>query len=260
MLKFATFVFGVFTMLAQAQLRLGDHDCEIFKMDMDYFAGIDTFGGLYYIKNQTLFMHKSGVVQNYANLQLGAIEQIEVFNALKIAVLHRNFNTMVLLDNRLAEINIIDFNTLSPLRTVSKMTYAQDHNFWLFNALTLELELFNYSSKKTLQKTLPIGENVITLQSNYNNVLALTSSSLSHYNYTGSLISKITHNGLEDFMLWGDYIIALKNNTLYTKTISADEFQILDIPKKTIKQFFVMNQTLYIYDGETLHQYQLIKD
>jgi hypothetical protein len=105
-----------------------------------------------------------------------------------------------------------------------------------------------------------MGENLIALQSNYNNVLALTPTTLYHYNYTGSLISKMEHNGLEDFILWGDQIIALKNNMLYTKSISNDTFQILNIPKKTIKQFFVMNQTLYIYDGENLYQNQLIKD
>lgn len=260
MLKCIAFVFGFFSMGSQAQLQLSTVDYKSEKLDMDYFVGVDPFEGRYFVKNQTLFLNKAGGIQNYANLQLGPIHQIEIFNALKIAVLHRNFNTVVLLDNRLAEVSIIDFNTISPFRAISHISYAHDNNFWLFNTLTLELELFNYDSKKTLQKTLPMGENLIALQSNYNNVLALTPTTLYHYNYTGSLISKMEHNGLEDFILWGDQIIALKNNMLYTKSISNDTFQILNIPKKTIKQFFVMNQTLYIYDGENLHQNQLIKD
>jgi len=246
--------------LLQAQLQLSNNDNKTTKIDMDYFVGVDAFQGCYYIKNQTLFLTKTGVLQNYANLQLGAISQVEIFNALKIAVLHRNFNTVVLLDNRLAEVNIIDFNTLSPMRTVSQITYANDNNFWLFNALTFELELFNYDNKKTLQTTLPIAEEVIALESDYNNLLALTPTALYHYNYTGSLISKMDHIGLENMVLWGKHIIALKNNLLYHKTLSDNEFQRLDIPKKTMKQFFVMNQSLYIYDGEILHQNQLIKD
>ena len=34
----------------------------------------------------------------------------------------------------------------------------------------------------------------------------------------------------------------------------------LNLPKVLVKQFFVTNQTLYIYDEELLHHYQLLNN
>lgn len=257
--KFLFLALGLNSIVSQAQLKLSYEKIETTRIDADYFVGADRFDDLYYLKNQTLFMSKNGQMQNYANLQLGAIDQVQIFNNLKLAVLHKTFNTVVLLDNRLAEVSIIDFNSQTPIRTVSNIAYASENNFWLFNTLTLELELFNYKTQKTIQKTLPLGEKVLALQSDYNNVIALTPTALYHYNYTGSLVSKIKHNGMEDIKLWGGDLIFKKKNSLFYKTPAETEIQILENSKKTIKQFFVMNQTLYIYDGEELNQYQLIK-
>jgi hypothetical protein len=35
---------------------------------------------------------------------------------------------------------------------------------------------------------------------------------------------------------------------------------LFNLPKILVKQFFVTNQTLYIYDEEFLHHYQLINN
>ena len=39
-----------------------------------------------------------------------------------------------------------------------------------------------------------------------------------------------------------------------------ESFIIVKIPELLISQFFVTNETLYIYDGKNVNQYQLIKD
>jgi hypothetical protein len=68
----------------------------------------------------------------------------------------------------------------------------------------------------------------------------------------------MNHDGFDDFKLGSGFIVFKKENSLYYKKIDNKKIQILKIPKKTIKQFFVMNQTLYIYDGELLYYYQLL--
>ena len=175
-------------------------------------------------------------------------------------MLHKDFNTIVLLDNRLAEIRIIDFNNIFPYRRISQIAYANENSFWLFNSINLELELFDYKRQKTQLRTLPFNEEVICLNSNYNNVFALTKSKFFHYNYTGSQVSKIEHNGYDKFKLGDDFIIFKKDNSLFYKTFSNDQIYFLETQKKIIKQFFVMNQTLYIYNGEYLYHYQLLKN
>ena len=228
------------------------------KLNCSNFVGVDRFDSRYYIKNSALEKDQDGNIQSYSNLQLGKIDQVHVFNALKIAVLHKNFNSVVLLDNRMAEIGILNFNNSLPYRLITKVTYANESTLWLFNALTLQLELFDYKRQKTKLNTLPFKSEILAIQSDYNNVYALTELSFYHYNYTGSLISEMNHDGFDDFKLGSGFIILKKENSLYYKKNDNKKIQILKIPKKTIKQFFVMNQTLYIYDGELLYYYQLL--
>ena len=228
------------------------------KVEWSNFVGVDRFDSRYYIKNTALERNQGGNIQSYSNLQLGKIDQVHVFNALKIAVLHKNFNSVVLLDNRMAEIRILNFNNSLPYRHITEVAYANESALWLFNGLTLQLELFDYKTNKTKLNTLPFKNEVLALQSDYNNVYALTKLSFYHYNYTGSLISEMNHDGFDEFKLGSGFIIFKKENSLFYKKNDNKKIQILKIPKKTIKQFFVMNQTLYIYDGKLLYYYQLL--
>ena len=228
------------------------------KVEWSNFVGVDRFNSRYYIKNGAIEKNQYGNIQSYSNLQLGKIDQVHIFNALKIAVLHKNFNSVVLLDNRMAEINILNFNNSLPYRLITEISYGNESALWLFNALTLQLELFDYKTQKTKLNTLPLEREIMALQSDYNNVYALTEFCFYHYNYTGSLILKMNHDGFDDFKLGSDFVIFKKENSLYYSENINGKFQILKIPKKTIKQFFVMNQTLYIYDGELLYYYQLL--
>ena len=51
-----------------------------------------------------------------------------------------------------------------------------------------------------------------------------------------------------------------KLNDLYYKPKGIDDYIALSLPKNLVKQFFVTNQTLYIYDEEFLHKYQLLNN
>ena len=51
-----------------------------------------------------------------------------------------------------------------------------------------------------------------------------------------------------------------KENKLFYKAKSAETIVKVKIPELLISQFFVTNETLYIYDGKNVNQYQLIND
>jgi hypothetical protein len=245
---------------AQSQQSVEARFLKKTKVDWEYFVGVDPFDAFYFIDNETLYKNQKNKIQSYSNLQLGKIDHVQVFNALKIVVVHKPQNTVVLLDNRLAELIEINFNIISPYRLVNNVALGSDSTFWIFNALTLQLELFDYETGKSKLNTIPLDDRVLVIDSDYNNVYALTPSYLYQFNYTGSLISKIKHDTFEDFKIVNGFFLFRKNNKIYYKSPNDNEFQTLEIPKKLIKQFFVMNQTLYIYDGEFLYHYQFIKD
>ena len=236
MKKFVVCLLFLYVMGVVAQNPIQVHLLNKEKVDWSNFVGVDRFDSRYYIKNAALEKNRDGNIQSYSNLQLGKIDQVHVFNALKIAVLHKNFNSVVLLDNRLAEIDILNFNNRLPYRLVTEIAYANESTLWLFNALTLQLELFDYKANKTKLNTLPFNGEVLALQSDYNNVCALTGSSFYHYNYTASLVSKTRHDGFEDFKLGADFIIFKKENTLFYKEKNNKRIRVLKIPKKTINE------------------------
>ena len=228
--------------------------------EWDRFAGVDQFESLYYLKSKALFKENNQSSQSYSDLNKGDINAVSTFNALKLALLFKAFNSVTLLDNRLAELATIDFNSINPLRTVSHISYGNDTTFWLFDSNTLQLELFDYNTLTSRVKTGPLESEIIALDSDYNYSWVLLKGELQCYNYMGSLIAKLPNQGFTDLKLWNGGLFLKKGNTIYYKPKESTVFWILDLSKILVKQFFVTNQTLYIYDEEFLHQYQLLNN
>jgi hypothetical protein len=54
----------------------------------------------------------------------------------------------------------------------------------------------------------------------------------------------------------GNLVIANTTSLYYLKKGNT-EFQLIKLPKIDVKQLFLDIENLYLYDGETLHHYQL---
>jgi len=182
---------------------------------------------------------------------------VDAYNPLKINIFYRDFNTAVVLDNRLAEITRIDFNALTPFRNATHISTGNDNTIWLFNQDMQQLEVYDYKNNFTRFVTLPIQGEVINLVSNYNFCWALTKDYIYTYSYFGSLVSKTENEGYTQISENNENLILLKDNTLFLRVKKEVEIQPLKLPELLIKQFFVTGETLYIYDDEYLHQYQL---
>lgn len=226
----------------------------------DVLVDIDNFSSNYYIKNNSLILQKEIDTLSYSNVQLGEITSANAFNPLKINLFYKNFNTVIILDNRLAEIVKIDFNTLSEFRLVEYVSTGNDNTVWLYNQNTQQLELFSYLTQKTRIRTLPINETVIDLKSNYNYCWLLTEDHILVYNYIGSLIKKIPNNGFTKIEENNGNLFLKKENQLYYLSENSTEITSLKLPELLINQFLVTNETLYIYDDEMLHHFQLKKN
>ena len=225
--------------------------------DAEQLISIDNFNTLFYIKNNTLYKQGSKKPYNYSNLQLGAITTVNTFNPLKISIYFQDLNTVVILDNRLAEIFKIDFNTVTSYRNISHISSGNDNTLWLYNQDTSQLEVFNYLTNTTQTQTLPINESVLDLQSDYNYCWLLTDKHLYIYTYFGSLLSKIPNNGYTKLSANNENCLLKKDNRLFLLKKNTTEIIPLKTPELLIKQFLLTNETVYIYDREKLHQYKI---
>ncbi|MDO6596255.1 hypothetical protein Q4512_04965 [Oceanihabitans sp. 2_MG-2023] len=218
---------------------------------------IDNFDTQYYLNNHIFYKKDADKTINYSNVQLGEITSANAFNPLKINVFYKDFNTAIILDNRLAEIFRIDFNTTKPYKSVSQITTGNDNTLWIFNQDTQQLEVYDYKTNKTKATTLPIQSSVLDLKSNFNFCWLLTEKYLYKYNYFGSLTQKIKNEGFTNIEEDNGNLILKKENTLYFLKKNTEDIIKVKTPNLLINQFLLTNETLYIYHEKILSKFQL---
>ncbi|SEP68620.1 hypothetical protein SAMN05421824_0056 [Hyunsoonleella jejuensis] len=224
----------------------------------DSVVGVDNFGTIFFTQESTIYKKNKDTTISYNNLQLGKLTSANSFNPLKINVFYQEFNTVIILDNRLAEIFKVDFNTLNNYKNVSHISTGYDNTIWIFNQDTQLLEVFDYKTRTTKAQTLkPIDSPILDLTSNYNYAYLLTEDSILVYNYFGSLVKKIKNAGFTEIVENNESLYLKKENGLFY--LAKDSTAV--IPVKTnnnlVPQFFVTNETLYIYNFETLQEFRI---
>jgi hypothetical protein len=218
---------------------------------------IDNFGTQYRIQQNVFYKKSNTKSSNYSNVQLGEITSANAFNPLKINVFYKDFNTAIILDNRLAEIFKIDFNTTKPYKSVSHISTGNDNTLWIFNQDTQQLELYDYKANKTRATTLPVQSAILDLKSNFNFCWLLTENYIYKYNYFGSLTQKIKNEGFTAIEEDNGNLVLKKENALYFLKKNTEALLEIKIPNLLINQFLLTNETLYICHLEILSKFQL---
>lgn len=259
-MKYTLYLFFFLSMSIDAQEFVEASLIEKTALDADAFVSTNNFDTTFYILENVLFKHSTetkGIDIGYSNFQLGNITSVNTFNPLKINVFYKDFNTVLILDNRLAEMFKIDFNTFSDYKNVSYVATGSDNTLWIFNENTQQLELFDYKTKTTRAQTLPFKSAVLDLKSNYNYCWILTEKALYVYDYFGNLLKKMKNQGYTSIEIDNENIIFKKDNALFYLKKDSGTIVPIRLPNLLINQFYVTNETLYIYNDEILHTYQL---
>jgi hypothetical protein len=230
----------------------------------DRFIGLDNYKNSYFIKDRVI--NKQGPDGNFLfnDLQLGRITSVDIINPLKVVVFFQDTNTVVLLDNKLNEIQRINFNNLPQFLNVSTATNAGNNSLWLFNVDTQQLELYNYGSKLQTVVSQPFPGKLLSQASNFNYCFTLTERKLRAFNIYGSILNEVPSEGYEKIIQQNENLVALKENSLYylpdfarrNDAISHETVK-LSLTEITIKDLQLTNDFLYIYDGEILHTFKL---
>jgi len=259
-MKYYLYLFFAFSLPFHSQEPIKTQLVEKAELQADVFVSLNDFDTTFYILEDVVFKHSKdtkGLDIGYNNFQLGHITSVNTFNPLKINVFYKDFNTAIILDNRLAEMFKVDFNTLPDYKNVSHISTGADNTLWLFNENTLQLELFDYKTTTTRAKSLPIQSPVLDIKSNYNYCWVLTKTYLYKYDYFGNLLIKTQNDAFETIAIDNENVVLKKDNTLAYLKNGSNAFIPISLPNLLINQFFVTNQTLYLYDTEILHKYQL---
>jgi hypothetical protein len=256
-MRYIIYIFIAFFVSINAQNSIETTYTKKTNIVFDKLVAVDNFGTIFYLKDDVILKKIGNNVITYNNLQLGNIASANAFNPLKINLLYKDFNTVIILDNRLAEIFKIDFNSLTPYKNVTHISTGHDNTIWVFNQDLQKLELFDYKSRTSRAQTVPVQSSVLDLKSNYNFCWLLTENYLYKYNYFGSLVKKIKNIGYTELAETNGNIILKKENKLLYNKKNTDNIFPIKTGNLLINQFFVTNETLYIYNSEFLQEFQL---
>jgi len=226
-------------------------------LDADTFVGIDSYNDTFYIKDQVLYKKSSTNVFNFKDFQLGEIYSVDIVNPMNIAVYYQDFNTVVLLDNKLSEIERINFNNISEFINSSQSKVAANNSLWVFNMDSQQLELYNYRSKSKILVSQPINGEVLSIASNFNYCFVLTAAKIRAYNIYGSLLAELNNEGFQKIVQLSQNIIALKDDQLYYINKETREITKIKTPEINIKDLQLTQDFLYIYNGNQISTFKL---
>jgi len=226
-------------------------------LDVDTFIGIDSYNDMFYTKDQVLYKKTAATLFNFKDFQLGEIHSVDITNPMNIAVYYSDFNTVVLLDNRLTEIERINFNDLTDFINTSNATLAANNSLWIFNIDLQQLESYNYRSQNKVLVSQPIQGAILSQASNINYCFILTEKKIRAYNIYGSLVYELDHDGFQKIIQLNQNLVALKNNEIYFIAKESKQIDKIKSPEINIKDLQLTQDFLYIYDGEKLHTFTL---
>ncbi len=223
----------------------------------DTFVGIDSYTNYYFIKDGVF--HKQGPEGTFVfnDYLLGKITSVDIINPLKIILFYEDVNMVVLLDNKLNEMERINFNTLADFINIGTATNAGNNSLWVFNIDTQQLELFNYRTKRRTTVSQPFAGKLISQASNFNYCFILTENKLRKLNLYGSMLSERNVKGFEKIVMQNEKLIGLKGNMLFFISENSVEPIKIPLPENTVKDLQFTQDLLYIYNGINILTFSL---
>lgn len=225
-------------------------------VDTDTFWGVDTYEHLYFSKNNVFYKTENQKKFQFQDLQLGDLESVDLLNPLKILLFYKDANTIVILDNRLNEIERVNFNFIPNFKTIDYAGISKDDLLWVFNAENQELELFDYKLIRTRRSSLPLNRKIIGFKSNYNFAWLQHSSGFLKYNINGSLVAQSNFENVLSYNLFKNQMMIETEE--FFKLLDAD-FELKVVFKKPeirVNQFYFNGENIYIYSDKVLYKYK----
>lgn len=216
----------------------------------------DMMNNIYYLSKSELSKNKKLF---FSDFSLGDISKVDLFNPLKLKVWYKDYNIVVILDNFLNEILRVNFNNLNDPNEISHVSSSNENTIWVFDQLSMKIKKFDYIENSFVKGVeVLLKENIMDMNSNYNFLWVLTKNYFYMINYNGTIISESKNLGFNKVNFLKSNILLTGSNNIYLFDIKDFTFQKINSEKLFIKDFFVVNETLYIYDEDFLNKYLIL--
>ena len=263
-MKFFTFILFLFQLFFINAQEIKTAFYKDYSITAETFIGVDDFENSYYINHNTLYQKTAKFTYSYTNSQLGEITSVDITNPLKILVFYRDFNTVLMLDNKLNELTKpINFTTESFSKNVAFTNISSNNNLWLFSFDDNILQLWNHQTRKIQFASQPLTFFIddfkpVKQLSTYKSCWLVGERNILKFNEYGTFIETYAINNSE-LTPFKDGHIFLEDHKLYYQDISSERHQININPEVFIKSFYVNTNHIYIFDGTKIYVFKFIK-
>jgi hypothetical protein len=229
-------------------------------LEAEKFIGQDVYGYQYSVNNNTLHKIKGKEKFVYKNFLLGQITKVIIENPLRIMLFYENFNTIILLDNQLNEIQKINFSENPTPIIVTATGIAVQNQLWVFNRLNQQIGLFDYLKNNYKTISNPFTGTIKQSQSDFNNFYWIDDK---NNWFMCSIYGKISNLGtVPDYdsiqIINNEEFIYSKNNVLFFENIKKNERYEIENLEKTIVNFYYKDQILSIFTSKEIVNYKII--
>lgn len=227
--------------------------------EADNFIGFDGFKNYFYTKDNVIYKKSEVTILQYQNLSLGKISKVDIINPLKVIVFYEEFNSVIVLDNFLNEIQKIEFSSLETPVLASGIGISGQNKLWVFNALNQQIGLYDLNSNTYQNLSIPIKDNILYYQTSFNYFEWIDNQN----NWKScSIYGTIIPNGKTEAtsnlqILDGKSILFLKSNTLYISDRTKGIFYEIEIVEKSFQDFYYKDQILSIFTNKGITNYKI---
>lgn len=229
------------------------------ELENKIYVGFDGLGNNYYIKNNVFIKQDAARTWEYKNVALGKITSVDYINPLKIVVFYEDFNTIIILDNQLNEIQKLNLFEIDNTIFASKIGMASQNQFWIYNTLTQQILLFDYLKNTSKNIGNPIPENIKYTQSDFNNFYWIDE--INNW-YSINIFGKVTLlANIPPFekiqIVDNEELLFLKDNTLYCLNNKSKTIFEIEIVEKSFQNFYYKDQILAIFTNQQIKNFKL---
>lgn len=227
--------------------------------EADYFAGFDGFENYFYVKNNILFKKQTSNTLQYQNLSLGKLTKVDITNPLKIVLFYEEFNSVIIVDNQLNEIQKIDFSKNDVPIVASAIGISGQNQLWVYNSLNQQIGLYDLTTGFYKNLGVPIKETFSYYQTDFNYFHWIDKQ---NQWMSCTIFGRVFSNGKIDLydqiqIIENNKLLYLKDNQLYLKDILKDTLFEIEIVEKTFANFYYKDQILSIFTNKGISNYKI---
>ena len=232
---------------------------ELIKIDDKIKIHCDKFDNCYYLSDQELIKNNN---ERFNSINIGEITKIDFYNPMEIKIWYEKFNMLILLDNKLNEIIRVDFNKLNDNIEVTNISNSHKNFVWIFDQNNDEILKYDFFTNRILNNIkIKVKGKLYDIISDYNSLWILTSNELMKVDYNGLLDYRIPNSAnFNKIRFFKKNIFLASDDSVGYLNKKELKINLFKTPKLFIKDFFVINESLYIYEEDFYKRFLIIKN